>query len=102
MITLTANEKMVLDKIMARSNFNCDTIDITKEWKEQELEDPEQYWGFATVKDFGCGLSKQATRAIFGSLVKKGLIHVWDEDGEKFSWLTIDEECFEKIKQVVC
>lgn len=102
MITLTANEKMVLDKIMAKSNFNGDRIDITKGWEHQYLEDPEKYWGFADVNDFGCGLSRQATRAIFGSLCKKGLIHIWKDDDENFSWLTIDEENFENIKQVVC
>lgn len=98
---LTANETMVLTKIMERSNFNCDTIDLTKDWKHQSLEDPEQYWGFADTKDFGCGLSKQAARAIFGSLSKKGLINVWKEDDANFSWLTIDEECFNNIKKAL-
>lgn len=99
-MTLTEKEKMVLKSIMAESNFNMCEIDITKSWNEQKLES-DTFWAFADVKDYGCGMNKAQVRGIFGSLVKKGLINIYDEDDGFFKvyWLTINEENFNKIKE---
>lgn len=100
---LTEKEEMVLRSIMEESNFNCDSVDIMKSWNEQRLENREEYWAFADVKDYGCGMEKQQVRAIFGSLQRKGLITLTFEKGEfgmaSVTWLTIDEEQFNRIRE---
>lgn len=96
---LTEKEEKVLRAIIAESNFNCNTLDISKSWNEQVLEDPEIFWAFADVKSYGCGMDKAQTRAIFGSLQKKGFIMVTKDDG--CTWLTINEEQFNNIRKVL-
>ena len=93
-ITLTIKEKMVMDKILKSSNFNGCEIDLDKRWEEQNLEGCT-YWAFADVRDYGCGMAKQAVRGIFGSLVKKGLIQMCDD--EDVDWIAIDEADFRNI-----
>lgn len=92
----TEKEEMVIKAIMAESNFNFDKIDVTKSWNEQRFESCV-YYAFADVKDYGCGMSKQQTRAIFGSLVKKGCI--WISKDEDVEWITIGEEEFNNIRE---
>lgn len=94
---LTEKEEMVLRAIIAKSNFNFNKLDITKSWEEQRLEDPDNFWAFADVKDYGCGMDKQATRGVFGSLVKKGCMSISDNDG--CTWIGIDEEEFGRIRE---
>ncbi len=96
---LTEKEEKVLRVIIAKSNFNCNSLDVSKSWEEQRLEDPEAFWAFADVKDYGCGMNKAQTRAIFGSLQKKGLIMVAKDDG--CTWIVIREENFNSIKKVL-
>lgn len=100
---LTEKEEKVLRAIIKESNFNINSLDITKSWNEQILEDPETFWAFADVNDYGCGMSKAQTRAIFGSLVKKNLISITEDDnGENVvSWITIDEKQFNSIKAML-
>ena len=99
MMTLTEKEKMVLAAIISESDFNFNHLDITKEWEEQNLENGESYWCFASVKDYGCGMEKQAARGVFGSLHKKGLIDFDDSYGT--DWIVIYEENFRRIKEVL-
>lgn len=94
---LTEKEEMVIRSIMEESNFNFNSLDITKSWEEQSLEDPDNFWAFADVKDYGCGMGKQETRGVFGSLVKKGCMDVCDDDS--CTWITIDEEQFNRIRE---
>ena len=96
---LTEKEEKVLREIIAESNFNFCSLDITKSWEEQRLEDPDKFWAFADVKDYGCGMDKAQTRAIFGSLQKKGLITVSKDDG--CTWITINEKQFNNIRKVL-
>lgn len=94
---LTQKEKMVLDAILKESNFNMDSIDLSKSWEDQKLEGG-QYWAFADVRDYGCGMEKQAVRGIFGSLYKKGLIEVWQDDEDRtVVWIHISEKHFNNI-----
>lgn len=93
---LTEKEEMVIRAIIAESNFNCNKLDITKSWEEQRLEG-EMFWAFADVKDYGCGMGKQETRGVFGSLVKKGCMDVCDDDS--CTWITIDEKQFNRIRE---
>lgn len=99
---LTEKEEKVLRAIIAESNFNMCTLDVTKSWEEQILEG-DIFSAFADVDDYGCGMSKAQTRAIFGSLVKKNLICITDDDnGENIAyWITIDEEQFNNIKKMI-
>ena len=99
MMTLTEKEKMVLTAIISESDFNFNHLDITKDWEEQRLENGESYWCFASVKDYGCGMDKQAVRGVFGSLHKKGLIDFDDSYGT--DWIVIYEENFRRIKEVL-
>lgn len=95
---LTEKEKMVMDEIMRGSNFNGCKIDLSKEWGEQSLECGE-YWAFADVRDYGCGMEKQAVRGIFGSLDKKGMIDIWEDDEDRTVWIHIAEKHFNKIRE---
>lgn len=96
---MTDKEKMVMDKIIEKgSNFNFNRIDLSKPWDEQSFEG-EKFWAFADVRDYGCGMSKQAVRGIFGSLHKKGLIEIWEDDDDRTNWIIIDEDNFEAIKK---
>lgn len=100
---ITEKEEKVLRAIIAESNFNFNTVDLTKNWDEQVFESGH-YEAFADTKDYGCGLSKEAARGVFGSLLKKGLISLAeDEDGNgrPLTWIIIDEEEFNKIKKVL-
>lgn len=100
---VSEKEEKVLRAIIAESNFNCNTIDLTKSWDEQVLESG-YYEAFADTKDYGCGLSKGAARGVFGSLSKKGLIDLAEGeggDGKPFTWIIIREEEFNKIKKVL-
>ena len=93
-LTLTEKEEMVLKAIIKESNFDSTRLDITKSWEEQRVRD--YFWAFADTKDYGCGMSKQTVRGIFGSLVKKGLISLSDDDD--ITWIVIGKEEFENIK----
>lgn len=95
---LTEKEEMVLKAIIAESNFNCCSLDLSKSWEEQNLEN-FTFWAFADVKDYGCGMSKTQTRAIFGSLSKKHMICL-SEDGPD-TWIIIEEDEFNNIKKVL-
>lgn len=100
---VSEKEEKVLRAIIAESNFNCNTIDLTKSWDEQVLESG-YYEAFADTRDYGCGLSKGAARGVFGSLSKKGLIELAEGeggDGKPFTWIIIKEEEFNKIKKVL-
>lgn len=100
---VSEKEEKVLRAIIAESNFNCNTIDLTKSWDEQVLESG-YYEAFADTRDYGCGLSKGAARGVFGSLSKKGLIELAEGeggDGKSFTWIIIKEEEFNKIKKVL-
>lgn len=100
---LTENERRVLEAIMEESNFNGDSLDITKSWNEQSLENEDQFEAFADVKDYGCGMERQVVRGIFGSLSKKGLMTITKDDGclsaPPCYWLTIDERQFDRIRE---
>ena len=93
-LTLTEKEEMVLKAIIKESNFDSTRLDITKSWEEQSVRD--YFWAFADTKDYGCGMNKQTVRGIFGSLVKKGLISLSDDDD--VTWIVIGKEEFENIK----
>ena len=100
---VSEKEEKVLRAIIAESNFNCNTIDLTKSWDEQVFESG-YFEAFADTKDYGCGLSKGAARGVFGSLSKKGLIELAEGeggDGKPFTWIIIKEEEFDKIKKVL-
>lgn len=97
MSKVTEKEEMVLREILSGSNFNGDVVDITKSWEEQRFEDPHAFWAFADVKDYGCGMGKQAVRGVFGSLMKKGLIDMMDD--EDVEWIIINKKCFDKIRE---
>lgn len=100
---VSEKEEKVLRAIIAESNFNCNTIDLTKSWDEQVFESG-YFEAFADTKDYGCGLSKGAARGVFGSLSKKGLIDLAEGeggDGKPFTWIIIREEEFNKIKKVL-
>ena len=91
---VSEKEEKVLRAIIAGSNFNFDSLDISKNWEEQNLEDPEAFWAFADVNDYGCGMTKGQTRGIFGSLSKKNLIGLSEGeggDGKSFTWIVIRE-----------
>ena len=98
-VNLTEKEEKVLRAIIAESNFNFDHIDLTKDWEDQRLENPDSFWAFGDTKDYGCGLSKKACAGVFGSLDKKGFISIFNEDNT--SWIVIDEKAFNKIKAVL-
>lgn len=101
---ITEKEEKVLRAIISDSNFNCCELDLTKGWEEQNLEDPDAFWAFADVKDYGCGMTKGQTRGIFGSLSKKNLIELAEDeggDGKPFTWIIIREENFNNIKKVL-
>lgn len=100
---VSEKEEKVLRAIIAESNFNCNTIDLTKSWDEQVFESG-YFEAFADTKDYGCGLSKGVARGVFGSLSKKGLIDLAEGeggDGKSFTWIIIREEEFNKIKKVL-
>lgn len=96
---LTEKEENVLKAIIAESNFNFNKLDLSKSWEEQRLEDEDHFWAFADVNDYGCGLSKKACAGVFGSLAKKHLIELNDDDGT--NWIIISEEHFNNIKAVL-
>lgn len=101
---ITEKEEKVLRTIIAESNFNCNSLDVSKSWEEQSLEDPDAFWAFADVKDYGCGMTKGQTRGIFGSLSKKNLIELVEDEseyGKPFTWIIIREENFNNIKKVL-
>lgn len=104
-IELTEKEEMVLRKICDSSLFNSDRVDLTKSIEDQNWEDRCSYYSFAETKPYGCGLSHQATRAVFGSLKKKGLIDIWNEEGDfsypEVTWLTIGRKEFGNIQKTV-
>lgn len=101
---ITEKEEKVLRAIISESNFNCNSLDVSKSWEEQSLEDSDAFWAFADVKDYGCGMTKGQTRGIFGSLSKKNLIELAEDeggDGKSFTWIVIREENFNNIKKVL-
>lgn len=102
---VSEKEEKVLRSIISGSNFNADKIDITKSWEEQSLEDPDNFWAFADVKDYGCGMTKGQTRGVFGSLSKKNLIGLMEDEGgwgqPPVTWIVINEENFNNIKKVL-
>lgn len=92
---LTEKEMMVLKAIMADSNFNSDSLDITKTWEEQHIEG-ENYYAFPDTKDYGCGMPTPVVKGVFGSLVKKGMIDILPD-----VWLIISEWNFNNIKKAL-
>ncbi len=92
----TEKESMVIKAIISHSNFNSSSLDLSLSWDEQRLEDCDHYWCFADVKDYGCGMSKQETRGVFGSLSKKNCIQIVDDEDV---WIAIDENNFNIIKE---
>lgn len=98
-LNLTEKEEMVLRAIINESNFNFNHLDLTKDWEDQRLENPDSFWAFGDTKDYGCGLSKHACSGVFSSLDKKGFISIFNEDNT--SWIVIDEKAFNKIKAVL-
>lgn len=101
---LTDKERIVLSEILDGSLFNTDRIDISKDWESQELEDSSCYWSIADAETYGKGMNSKATGAIFGSLMRKGLIGLVadrDMDGKHMSWIVIERREFDAIKIVL-
>lgn len=100
---ITEKEEKVLRAIIAESNFNFNKVDLTKSWDEQVFESG-YFEAFADTRDYGCGLSKQASRGVFGNLSKKGLITLSEDengDGSPLTWIIINEKNFNNIKKVL-
>lgn len=100
---ITEKEEKVLRAIIAESNFNFNKVDLTKSWDEQVFESG-YFEAFADTRDYGCGLSKQAARGVFGNLSKKGLITLSEDengDGRPLTWIIINEKNFNNIKKVI-
>ena len=103
MIKLTQNEQKLLEYVIAESNFNGDTIDYSKHWDEQKLENEDYFLSMTNVKEYAqyLGLEINQVKGILSSLVKKELICMMedeDDDGKPFTWLTVNEKNFYNIK----
>lgn len=104
---VSEKEEKVLRSIISGSNFNADKIDITKSWEEnlKYLEDGVCFNAFADVQDYGCGMTKGQTRGVFGSLSKKNLIGLMEDEGgwgqPPVTWIVINEDNFNNIKKVL-
>lgn len=104
MAKLTENELKLLKYITMTSSFNGDELDFTKEFEEQRLEDEDVYQTFVEIKDYNklLGTNNAGSRAVLGSLVKKDLLTIYqDEDYPKTFWIHIYEEQFNRIKEIL-
>lgn len=90
---------MVLKAVLARSNFTTNSIDLTKEWSEQSLPSDNTFWAFVDAKDYGCGLSISATRGVFGSLAKKNMVNLIEDECD--TWIAIKEKEFNNIRNAM-
>lgn len=100
---LTINEKKLLEFVLV-SNFNGDEVKLDKTWDEQRFES-DNFTSFVEIADYNeiLGTNNAGSRGVLGSLVKKNLVGVTpdDSDGQKVYWLTINEEQFNNIKEVM-
>ena len=104
MTKLTENEQKLLDYITVASSFNGDTLDFSKSFEEQCLEDEDMYQTFVEIKDYNklLGTNNAGSRAVLGSLVKKKLLSIYqDEDYPENFWVHIYKEHFDAIKDVL-
>lgn len=88
--------------VLKPSNFNCDKLDFSKSWNEQELESDEWY-SFGEARDYGWK-NKKEWSGLCSSLIQKGLIKTYeDEESEPpfktFVWLVVGEEEFNNLKK---
>lgn len=101
MAKLTENELKLIKFIADESEFNCDSLDFTKSFEEQRLEDEDNFISFVEIKKYNklLGTNNEGSRAILGSLVKKNLCYTMKEEDHKpaLFWLYINKENFENI-----
>lgn len=105
MSNLTNNEKILLKNVLV-SNFNGDVIDLNKKWENQCLEESERFISIVDIKKYAFILKMEvnAAKGVLGSLVKKEMICIMEDedgDGRPMSWLMINEDNFNKIKEVL-
>ena len=100
-INLTEKETKLMKFFMGGSKFNSDKFDITKKWEDNHFESNE--WAdIVYLPRFNklLGTNNSGSRAILGSLQKKGLIHLVFDDGgnNPITWIIIREKEFNNIK----
>lgn len=100
---LTEKELKLLKYVLV-SNFNSDEIKLDRPWNEQRFEG-DDFTSFVELADYNIvlGTNNAGSRGVLGALVKKNLVGVTpdDSDGQKVYWLTINEEQFNNIKEVM-
>ena len=105
MAKLTENELKLIKFISEESEFNCDTLDFSKSFEEQSLEDEDYFISTVELKKYNklLGTTNEGSRAILGSLVKKNLCYTVKEEESKpvFFWLYINKENFNNIVEAL-
>ena len=107
MIKLTENEKNLI-QLVRIADFNGTEIDFNKTWDEQknQLEDTDEYFDIVNTKRYAnlLNTSTRAIKGILGSLAKKNLVTIMkdvDGDDKPMSWVRINENQFNKIKELL-
>lgn len=101
---MTDNEIKLLNYITSINHFNGDKLDFTKSWEEQDLESEFSYMTIAELNEYNKLLetNNAGSRAVLGSLVKKGLLSTGqDTEDKSVYWIYVDEEQFNKIKEIL-
>ena len=101
---MTDRELNLLKYIISENHFNGDKLDLTKSWQEQDLESEFSYMTIAELNEYNklLGTNNAGSRAVLGSLVKKSLLSTGqDTEDKSVYWIYIDEEQFNKIKEIL-
>jgi DNA-binding MarR family transcriptional regulator len=97
-MNLTKLEKDLILKITAESFSTSESLDFSKDWENGDypFEDVCHIKGMAER----FGMNQKTVKGVIGSLTKKGLISVFDDQiDHKRLW--IDEEQFYQIKKLL-
>ena len=100
MTKLTENELKLIKYITNESSFNFDHLDFTKSFEEQRLENEDNFIATVEIKEYNelLGTTKEGSRAVLGSLVKKNLCSTMKDDiSPTCFWLYINKENFDNI-----
>lgn len=104
-MNLTEKELKLLKFIVNNaSSFNFCKINLSKTWEEnKEHLESEIFEDIVNLKKYNnlLNTNNAGSRAILGSLHKKNLIKVSKDDFSNDSWIIIDEDQFNNIKQIL-
>lgn len=106
MTNLTENEKNLIKFATCSSEFNNDSLDFSKNWEEQHLENEDYFYDIVDIKCYAkhLKLTINQTKGVLGSLAKKDLVVLTEDtdgDDKPMTWLRVYEDNFNNIKDMV-